>query len=56
MSAFWLLQEGRAEDLPSFQTASSLDYFRKERGRRNKPRVFDDGNFYLETPAAVKAL
>ncbi|CAE7821088.1 unnamed protein product [Symbiodinium sp. KB8] len=33
---------------------SSLDYFRKERGRRNKPRVFDDGNFYLETPAAVK--
>ena len=56
MSAFWLLQEGRAEDLPSFQTASSLDYCRKERGRRNKPRVFDDGNFYLETPAAVKAI
>ena len=47
MSAFWLLQEGRAEDPPSFQTAS---------GRRNKPRVFDDGNLYLETPAAVKAI
>ncbi|CAE7212285.1 unnamed protein product [Symbiodinium sp. CCMP2592] len=56
ISAFWLLQEGRTDELPCFQTASFLDYFRKERGRRSKPRVFDDGNFYLETPAAVKAI
>ncbi|CAE7825455.1 unnamed protein product, partial [Symbiodinium necroappetens] len=29
---------------------------KKEKGRRTKPRVFDDGNLNLEHPAAVKAV
>ena len=53
-SAFWLLQEERDEK-PMFQTCNHLDYFRKEKGRRSKPRVFDDGNLNLEHPASVKA-
>ena len=55
-SAFWLLQEDRGHEVPTFQTASHLDYFRKEKGRRTKPRVFDDGNLNLESPASVKAI
>ena len=55
-SAFWLLQEDRGHEVPSFQTSSHLDYFRKEKGRRTKPRVFDDGNLNLESPASVKAI
>ena len=56
MSSFWLLQEERADDVPSFQTSNHLDYFRKEKGRKTKPRVFDDGNLNLEHPASVKAV
>ncbi|CAE6965865.1 unnamed protein product, partial [Symbiodinium natans] len=56
MSAFWLLQEDRTQEVPGFQTASHLDYFRKERGRRTKPRVYDDGNLYREQAASVKAV
>ncbi|CAE7216007.1 unnamed protein product [Symbiodinium microadriaticum] len=55
-SAFWLLQKGRENETPSFQSCSHLDYFRKERGRPTKPRVFDNGNFNLESPASVKAV
>ncbi|CAE7300219.1 unnamed protein product [Symbiodinium natans] len=55
-SAFWLLQKGREHEKPSFQSCNHLDYFRKERGRTTKPRVFDDGNFNLESPASVKAV
>ncbi|OLP79526.1 E3 ubiquitin-protein ligase synoviolin [Symbiodinium microadriaticum] len=55
-SAFWLLQKGRENEKPSFQSCNHLDYFRKERGRTTKPRVFDDGNFNLESPASVKAV
>ncbi|OLP77358.1 hypothetical protein AK812_SmicGene42585 [Symbiodinium microadriaticum] len=55
-SAFWLQQEDRGHEVPSFQTTSQLDYFRKEKGRRTKPRVFDDGNLNLESPASVKAI
>ena len=54
-SAFWLVQEDR-EEPPMFQTCNHLDYFRKEKGRRTKPRVFDDGNLNLEHPASVKAV
>ena len=42
--------------IQGFQTCSHLDYFRKERGRRTKPRVLDDGNLNLEYPASVKAV
>ena len=56
LSSFWLLQEERADDVPSFQTSNHLDYFRKEKGRKTKPRVFDDGNLNLEHPASVKAV
>ena len=55
LSAYWLIQEDKNES-PSFQTANHLDYFRKEKGRKTKPRVFDDGNLNLEHPAAVKAV
>ena len=41
---FRQLQESEALGAPTFQTANDLDYFRKEKGRRTKPRVFDDGN------------
>ena len=54
-SAFWLLREER-DDKPMFPTCNHLDYFRKEKGRRTKPRVFDDGNLNLEHPASVKAV
>ena len=55
-SAFWKIQENSPDDKPCLQTANHLDYFRKERGRRTKPRVFDDGNLNLEQPASVKAV
>ncbi|CAE7615960.1 unnamed protein product [Symbiodinium sp. CCMP2592] len=56
LSAYWLLQEGRDDQGPTFQTANHLDYFRKEMGRRTKPRVYDDGNLPTELPASVKAI
>ena len=56
MSAFWKIQKNSPDDKPCFQTANHLDYFRKERGRRTKPRVVDDGNLNLEQPASVKAV
>ena len=56
VSAYWLIQENKEGQRPVFQTANHLDYFRKEKGRRTKPRVFDDGNLNLEHPAAVKAV
>ena len=56
MFALWKIQENSPDDKPCFQTANHLDYFRKERGRRTKPRVFDDGNLNLEQPASVKAV
>ena len=34
----------------------SFGLFPKEKGRRTKPRVFDDGNLNLEHPASVKAV
>ncbi|CAJ1382958.1 unnamed protein product [Effrenium voratum] len=55
VSAYWLIQEEK-EGSPCFQTCNHLDYFRKEKGRRTKPRVFDDGNLNLEHPAGVKAV
>ena len=55
VSAYWLIQEDKNEP-PRFQTANHLDYFRKEKGRKTKPRVFDDRNLNLEHPAAVKAV
>ena len=54
VSAYWLIQEEK-EGSPCFQTCNHLDYSRKEKGRRTKPRVFDDGNLSLEHPAGVKA-
>ncbi|CAE7362365.1 unnamed protein product [Symbiodinium sp. CCMP2592] len=56
ISAYWLFQEGKTDTPPMFQTCSHLDYFRKEKGRKTKPRVFDDGNLNLEHPASVKAV
>ena len=55
VSAYWLIQEEK-EGSPCFQTCNHLDYFRKEKGRRSKPRVFDDGDLNLEHPAGVKAV
>ena len=55
VSAYWLIQEEK-EGSPCFQTCNHLDYFRKQKGRRTKPRVFDDGNLNLEHPAGVKAV
>ena len=43
-SLFWQLQGSDAPSAATFQTANDLDYFRKEKGKRTKPRVFDDGN------------
>ena len=57
VSAFWLIQENKtATHVPSLQTANNLDHFRKEKGRRTKPRNYDDGNLPLEHPAALKAV
>ena len=56
VSAYWLLQEDRTDQPPMFQTSNHLDYFRKEKGRVTKPRVFDDGNLNMEMPASVKAV
>ena len=56
LSAFWVLQEGSAGMVPSFQIANNLDHFRQERGRRTKPRGYDDGNLPSEQPAALKAV
>ena len=50
-----MLQEEK-EGAPASQTCNHLDYFRKEKGQRTEPRVFDDGNLNLEHPASVKAV
>ena len=56
VSAFWVLQEGSPGMVPSFQIANNLDFYRRERGRRVKPRGLDDGNLPDEKPAAVKSV
>ena len=42
ISAYWLFQEDKLDQMPIFQTCNHLDYFRKEKGKRTKPMVFDD--------------
>ena len=56
MSAFWLVPAERVDQHPSFQTTNHRDYFRNERDRRTKPRVYDDGNIKLARLASIKAV
>ena len=40
---------------PSFRSTPDLDFLRGEEGRRDRPDVFDDGDFNSMTPKALKA-
>ena len=40
---------------PSFRSTPDLDFLRGEEGRRDRPDVFDDGDFNAMAPKALKA-
>ena len=40
---------------PSFRSTPDLDFLRGEEGRRDRPDVFDGGDFNSMTPKALKA-